>query len=107
MVKVTLFEVESAAIVTDTCRHCIHRERHQCGGSIVQYCGLRKSTRTHNGKLKIKVTDTACSAFEKESTKWVNNDAIDEKRRNNARIIRELEKEQIRLLTHCYVKNHQ
>lgn len=50
---------------TDTCRHCENRQRHQCGGSIIQYCGVRKSNRTYNGLLKIKVTDKACLLFKK------------------------------------------
>src|SRR6478609_10636746 len=43
----------------DTCRSCVHRQRWQCGGSIIQYCAARKSNRTDNGLLKIKVTDPA------------------------------------------------
>lgn len=49
----------------NTCGSCAHRERHQCGGSVIQYCGVRKSNRTDNGLLKIKVTDPACALFEK------------------------------------------
>jgi len=60
-----LFESEPQrkGVNLDTCRHCEHRQRHQCGGSIIQYCGVRKSNRTENGLLKIKVTDDACIAF--------------------------------------------
>jgi hypothetical protein len=50
----------------NTCRQCKNRERWQCGGSVIQYCGVRKSNRTDNGLLKIKVTDAACPLFEKE-----------------------------------------
>ena len=46
-----------------TCRHCAHRQRWQCGGSIIQYCGVRKSKRTRNGLLKIKVTMAACELY--------------------------------------------
>jgi len=60
-----LFNIDPVP-VTETCRHCEHRQRHQCGGSIIQYCGARKSNRTENGLLKIKVTDRACSLFKKE-----------------------------------------
>jgi hypothetical protein len=56
-----LFEVQP--IVTETCLNCEHRERHQCGGSIIQYCGIRKSNRTYNGQLKIKCKTPACSSF--------------------------------------------
>jgi hypothetical protein len=54
---------------SDTCRHCVHRQRWECGGTIIQYCGVRKSNRTENGLKKIKVTDPACPAFEKETNK--------------------------------------
>lgn len=47
-----------------TCRHCEHRERWKCGGSVIQYCGVRSSGRTFNDKLKIKVTNQACGKFE-------------------------------------------
>lgn len=47
----------------NTCRSCDHRERWQCGGSVIQYCGARKSKRTDNGLLKIKVTDPACPLY--------------------------------------------
>jgi hypothetical protein len=50
-----------------TCRTCEHRERWQCGGTIIQYCGVRKSNRTENGKLKIKVTDAACPQYKPEA----------------------------------------
>jgi hypothetical protein len=56
-----LFDVQP--IVTETCLNCEHRERHQCGGSIIQYCGVRKSNRTYNGQLKIKCKTPACSSF--------------------------------------------
>lgn len=46
-----------------TCLTCEHRERHQCGGSIIQYCGVRKSNRTYNGQLKIKCKTPACAVY--------------------------------------------
>lgn len=49
-----------------TCRSCVHRQRWQCGGSIIQYCAARKSNRTDNGLLKIKVTDAACPLYKPE-----------------------------------------
>lgn len=58
-----LFDVQP--IKTETCLTCKHRERHQCGGSIIQYCGVRKSNRTYNGQLKIKCKTPACSSFKK------------------------------------------
>ena len=48
------------------CRTCQHRQRWHCGGSIIQYCGVRKSNRTFNGLLKIKVTNNACAAYKEE-----------------------------------------
>jgi len=58
-----LFEVEEIK-PTAFCRTCEHRERWECGASIIQYCGVRKSNRTFNGKLKIKVTMAACPLYE-------------------------------------------
>ena len=48
-----------------TCNTCEHRERWHCGNSIIQYCGVRKSNLTNNGKLKIKCKDAACSQYKK------------------------------------------
>lgn len=56
----TLFEL---AAQTETCRNCEHRQRHQMGLSIIQYCGVRSSNRTDNGLLKIKCKTPACSRF--------------------------------------------
>jgi hypothetical protein len=36
------------------CCDCDNHERWECGGSIIWYCGVLKSNRTENGKLKIK-----------------------------------------------------
>lgn len=47
-----------------TCRDCKHRERWEFDSKIIQYCGKRKSGRTFNGWLKIKVTNEACPLFE-------------------------------------------
>lgn len=54
-----------------TCRQCKHRQRWECegGGRIIQYCGVRRSTRTFNNLLKIKVTNKACYSFELEKIK--------------------------------------
>lgn len=48
---------------TVTCRSCDNRQRWQCGGRVIQYCGVRKSNRTENGLAKIKVTDPACDQY--------------------------------------------
>ena len=42
-----LFDIEPK-FPTKTCLQCENRERHQKGGSIIQYCGVRKSNRTKN-----------------------------------------------------------
>jgi len=55
---------ESKPAQTLTCRDCKHRERHQCNSKVFQYCGVRKSNRTDNGKLKIKCKTAACYLFE-------------------------------------------
>ena len=58
----TLFEV-SPKLPDKTCLHCVNRQRHQKGGSIIQYCGVRKSNRTENGLLKIRAKNPACEQF--------------------------------------------
>lgn len=63
-----LFNIEETK-PTATCRSCDNRERWQCGGSVIQYCGVRKSNRTDNGLLKIKVTDAACAQYKKVKPK--------------------------------------
>ena len=65
--QATLFGASQIDENPNTCRSCEFRERHQCGGRVIQYCGIRKSSRTDNGKLKIKCTMSACSLFKKES----------------------------------------
>lgn len=49
-----------------TCRYCKHRQRWECGGSVIQYCDVRKSNRTFNHLLKIKVTNEACSLYKED-----------------------------------------
>ena len=68
----TLFDLSTGDIKTQnanyvvlTCLTCDHRERHQCGGSIIQYCGVRKSNRTENGLLKIKCKTPSCHLYKK------------------------------------------
>lgn len=46
-----------------TCRTCKHRQPWQCGGSIIQYCGITRSNRTINGLKKIKCKNPACSRY--------------------------------------------
>lgn len=48
------------------CRTCEHRERHQCGSKVIQYCAIVKSNRTDNGKLKIKCKTPACLQYKEE-----------------------------------------
>ena len=66
--KLELFTEDPAAAQvkpSETCNGCEHRQRWQCGGSIIQYCGVRSSNRTENGLLKIKCKDKACNLFTK------------------------------------------
>ncbi|MCB9073996.1 MAG: hypothetical protein H6552_00465 [Chitinophagales bacterium] len=62
MSQIELFNIKHKEY--KTCRTCIHRERWRCGGSIIQYCGKRKSNRTFNNLKKIKVTDIACELYQ-------------------------------------------
>ena len=53
-----------------TCRTCKHRQRWELNDhctKIVQSCALQKSRRTGNGLKRIKVTNTACHLYEKET----------------------------------------
>jgi len=60
----TLFESEPIESVKGlTCNTCEHRQRWKCGGSIIQYCSVRKSNRTENGLLKIKCKTKACLQY--------------------------------------------
>lgn len=61
---VTLFDVEITNV--KTCLSCVHRERWQCGGSVIQYCGVIKSNLTNNGKLKIKCKTPSCNLYKEE-----------------------------------------
>jgi hypothetical protein len=46
-----------------TCNTCEHRQRWECGGRIIQYCGNRHSNRTENKLLKIKCKTAACGLY--------------------------------------------
>lgn len=50
----------------EKCNTCKYSERWQCGGSIIWYCGARKSKRTDNGLLKIKARQSACDNYKEE-----------------------------------------
>lgn len=50
---------------TNTCRKCKHNEAWECNSKVFHYCGVRRSNRTSNGKLKIKCKNIACWLFEK------------------------------------------
>lgn len=63
----TLFELPPKKENYKTCLTCEHRQRWQCGGSIIQYCGIRKSNRTENGLLKIKCKTPACAGHKQSS----------------------------------------
>ena len=61
-----LFDIEPTLPIA-FCLTCEHRERHRYNSKIIQYCGLLKSNRTVNGKLKIKCKTPACFHFKKKS----------------------------------------
>lgn len=63
------------------CRTCAHRQPWECGGRTIQYCGVRKSNRTSNGLLRIKVTTSACLAYKEGKNYW---ELIKEKKKSNA-----------------------
>jgi hypothetical protein len=47
----------------ETCRHCMHKYRHQYNNNL--YCGKQLQRRTSYGHKKIKAGDQACWMFEK------------------------------------------
>lgn len=55
---------------TKFCRTCAHRQPWECGQRTNQYCGIRKSNRTNNGLLKIKVTNPACEVYKEGKNYW-------------------------------------
>ena len=64
MTQPTLIDLSEQEVAkSQTCRNCLHRERHERGRTIISYCGIRKN-RMQNGKLKIKAKDPACAGFE-------------------------------------------
>lgn len=69
-VQQTLFSLPEAKTLLDTgltCNSCEHRQRWQCNSKVFQYCGVRKSKRTHNGLLKIKCKDSACPVYKRRN----------------------------------------
>ena len=65
MTQPTLIDLpEQEAAKSQTCRNCVHRERHEMGSMVISYCGIRKSNRTQNGLKKIRAKDPACAGFE-------------------------------------------
>jgi hypothetical protein len=63
-----LFDVEPEKVIESglTCLTCENRERWVCGSKVFQYCAVRKSNRTTNGRLKIKCKDAACLSYKKQ-----------------------------------------
>lgn len=61
-----LFDIPKDKKPSKFCRTCAHRQRWECNSKVIQYCGKRKSNRTFNGLLKIKVTNNACELYEEE-----------------------------------------
>lgn len=47
------------------CGNCLHRQRWECGGRFIQYCGITASNRTENGLKKIKVYQS-CNKWERD-----------------------------------------
>lgn len=57
-----IFEI-TREVTKNTCLTCVHRQRWEAGNSVIQYCGILKSNRTENGKLKIKCKTKACDYY--------------------------------------------
>ena len=66
-----LFEIDPTAMkrpdhagTGKRCNQCKHGQGWVCGSKIIWYCWERASSRTDNGRLKIKAKQAACSLFE-------------------------------------------
>jgi len=59
-----LFDAPGKLINQNTCKQCNHRDGYEYGSKIIQYCAVRKSSRTQNGQLKIFCKNKACNLFE-------------------------------------------
>jgi hypothetical protein len=64
------------ALIGLKCRHCEHAEAWQCNSKVFHYCRARKSNRTDNGLLKIKLKDQACLSFLKKTDLSTPNSAL-------------------------------
>ena len=53
------------------CKTCKHRQRWQCGGRIIQYCGVTPNNRTFNGIKKITIKNS-CEKFANSKEKEEN-----------------------------------
>jgi hypothetical protein len=69
-----LFDVETTAKpILDhagtgkRCNQCKHGQGWVCGSKIIWYCWQRVSSRTDNGRLKIKARQAACPLFGEKS----------------------------------------
>lgn len=61
----SLFDIEPVENKpTSFCRTCIHAEGWQCGSKVIYYCKNRRSNRTENGLLKIKLKNPSCAGYE-------------------------------------------
>lgn len=47
-----------------TCRSCEFSQPWEFGSKVIYYCDVRGSSRTHNGRLKIKLKNPACQHFQ-------------------------------------------
>jgi hypothetical protein len=60
----TLFDIDEIKETPSTKRkQCNNLERWKFNHTTIFYCGVRKSNRTENGKLKIKANKTSCFQF--------------------------------------------
>lgn len=48
------------------CRTCVHRQPWESSDKVYYYCSARKSKRTINGLLKIKLSNPSCVLYKED-----------------------------------------
>lgn len=56
-----LFDLDTIPDKKETCKDCKNKIRLQFNNTGIYYCKVKKSGRTHNGLLKIKLKNKACN----------------------------------------------
>lgn len=62
----TLFDISPTPkpVNPNKCGKCKHFQRWECGGSIIGYCGKKRSNRTENKLMRTNARSEACELYE-------------------------------------------